>query len=289
MNVRNVFQRVRSRFTNGNQKKGALRGAQAASSIVPFDGYENGNQINLVDALSDPDLKELNSLLDWKCFVVDGRGRRFGDAAWQTKRCEPQAIPDPRILLMNDWFDLSDKQVLEVGCFEGIHTVALAQLARRVTAIDARIENVVKTIVRCAFFELHPTVFKCDIEAKPLDLDRLAADVIHHVGVLYHLRDPVAHLLDLKHFIRLGVMLDTHYARPEEATEVCETAGRSFRYKKYQEFGAKDPFSGMYDHSKWLLLEDIIWALNAAGFGRVEVIERREERNGPRVLLVASN
>lgn len=89
----------------------------------------------------------------------------------------------------------------------------------------------------------------------------MSADVVHHVGVLYHLKDPVQHLLDLGSFSRLGIMLDTHYALGSEATETYKVGGKNYRYKKYQE-GYDDPFSGMYDHSKWLMLADLVSVLN---------------------------
>ena len=255
--------------------------------IVPFKGFtDNLIPIRFVDSLSDQDLRDLNNLLPWKCFVADRQGRRFGNAARQGKRCEPQVIPDRRIGLMNERFDLSDKHVLEVGCFEGIHTIGLANYARKVTGVDSRVENVVKTMVRCAFFGLHPTVFKCDVEARPLDYGLLAADVVHHVGVLYHLQDPVSHLLDLKNFARVGVMLDTHYAEEGEVTGVYERELRQFRYKRYPE-DRTDHFSGMYDHAKWLLLEDIVAVLKEAGFNQVEIVERRAEPNGSRALIFA--
>lgn len=258
------------------------------SEIVPFKGFtDNLIPIRFVDSLSDEDLRRLNDLLPWKCFVADSHGRRFGNAAWRGKRCEPQVIPDRRIVLLNERFDLSDKHVLEVGCFEGIHTIGLAGFARKVTGVDSRIENVVKTMARCGFFGLHPEVVKCDVEARPLDYARLAADVVHHVGVLYHLRDPVSHLLDLQNLARLGVMLDTHYAEEQEAADVYESVQGRFRYKKYQEGDRTDHFSGMYDHAKWLLLEDIVALLREGGFSEVEIVERRAERNGPRVLLLA--
>lgn len=264
------------------------RVSQNGADLVPFKGHTSHcTPIKFVDPLSDADLAALNGLLDWKAFVTDSHGRRFGNAAWPGKRCEPQAVPDPRIVMLHERFDLSDKHVLEVGCFEGIHTAGISALARRVSAVDSRVENVVKTVVRCAFFGRYPTVFQCDLEARPLNYELLAADVLHHVGVLYHLRDPVGHLLDLKNFVRLGVMLDTHYADESEAVETYESSGRQFRYKRYQEFGHADPFSGMYDHSKWLLLDDIVALLQEAGFGRVEIAEQRAERNGPRVLLFA--
>jgi hypothetical protein len=238
-----------------------------------------------VDPLADADLERLNELLPWHCFTVDSHGRPFGRAAWAGKRVDPQPLPDRRIELFHDRFDLSGKHVLEVGCFEGVHTVALSRLANRVTAIDGRIENVVKTIVRCAFFDERPTVFALDLERPGAEAGLLKADLCHHVGVLYHLSDPVSHLRQLGTWIDRGVMLDTHYALPGQAGDRYKSGGRSYAFLRYGE--SRDPFSGMLDHSKWLLLDDIVELLSGAGFDAVEVVETREERNGPRALLMA--
>src|SRR5205823_686475 len=108
-----------------------------------------------------------------------------------------------------------------------------------------------------------------------------------HVGVLYHLDDPVRHLLGLGRTIARGLMLDTHYARDEDAGEEYEVDGRSYRYHMKREKGHADVFSGVYPRSRWLRLPDITDLLEAAGFGAIEVVERREERNGPRVLMFA--
>ena len=62
------------------------------------------------------------------------------------------------------------------------------------STLDARIENVVKTIVRCAFFGVSPRVAVLDLEDPAGQEGLLDADLCHHVGVLYHLSDPVAHL-----------------------------------------------------------------------------------------------
>ena len=260
-----------------------------ARSRVPLAGYtENRHQIALIEALSDDDLTRLNDLLQWNAFTVDSRGRRFGGLSWAGKRDRPQEVPDRRILLLNQRFALSDKHVLEVGCFEGIHTAGLCQFARQVTAVDGRIENVTKTIVRTAFYGYRPTVFLHDVEQYPAPVDFLRADVLHHVGVLYHLRDPVRHLLELGHFIRLGMMLDTHYALPEETSFSYVVNGRQYPYKQFGEQGVGDVFSGLYPHSKWLTLDVITDLLKESGFARVELVETRLERNGPRVLLFAS-
>jgi len=264
-----------------------LRKRDRFRARFPFQGFDQRrNEIPFVDGLSDADLNELNSLLHWNCFAVDRHGRRFGNATWEGKRSEPEAIPDPRIVQMHERLNLSGKHVLEIGCFEGAHTIGLCRFAGRVTAVDARIENVVKTLVRCGLFDVQATVFKCDVEDRPLDVERLSADLVHHVGVLYHLTDPVTHLADLSGWVREGLLLDTHVSSADEATLSYEAGGKSYRYRPYTEGGLGDAFSGMYDHAKWLVLEDLIDVLRQVGFERVEFLSETVGRHGARVTLI---
>lgn len=261
-------------------------GRRRSKPSLPLHGFEEQRTpAPLLDRLSDDELERLNDVLPWACFTADGRGRRVGDVAWAGKRDEPQVIPDRRGILLDERFGLADKHVLEIGCFEGVHTIGLCQRAAQVTAVDARVENVVKTIVRCAFYGWHPEVFVCDVE-DGASMAQLQADVVHHVGVLYHLRDPVAHLLALGRVARDGVLLDTHVATPAEATESMELDGRTYAYRRYREGGVDEVFSGMYEHAKWLTLEGLVDVLGWAGFGKVDVVEERAERNGTRVLVV---
>ena len=83
-------------------------------------------------------------------------------------------------------------------------------------------------------------------------------------------------------------MLDTHYVDDADATQRYDVDGLSYAYKPYGEFGRDEVFSGMYDHSKWLRIDDIVDLLGRAGFSTVNVAERRLERNGPRALIFAS-
>jgi tRNA (mo5U34)-methyltransferase len=248
---------------------------------------EDNAEVSLVEQLTDEDLKRLNELLPWRCFTVDRNGRPFGGAAWHGKRVAPEPIPDRRIRLFHERFDLSDKHVLEIGCFEGVHTIALCRLAERVTAVDARVENVVKTVVRCAFYDERPRVYRYDVESVEGGGELVPADLCHHVGVLYHLEDPVTHLGRLGNWISRGLMLDTHYAREEDATEEYLVGDERYRFRRYEELGRGDVFSGMRPASRWLRLDDIERLLRSSGFGTIDIVERREERNGPRVLLFA--
>jgi tRNA (mo5U34)-methyltransferase len=158
-----------------------------------------------------------------------------------------------------------------------------------VTAIDARVDNVVKTIVRCALHGCHPTAFTCDIESPTAaeELAGLDVDFVHHVGVLYHLRDPVSHVRTLGRIAGNGLLLDTHVAPTDQATEVFVVDGETYPYMRYAEGGKDEVFSGMYDHAKWLPVDTLVGLLGDAGFTSVDVIEERAERNGPRVLILA--
>lgn len=260
---------------------------------LPFKGYEHNKlKTPFIDILKDHELQELNNLLHWRCFTIDSHGRRFGNQAWSGKRTEPQIIPDRRLSILHKHFDLSNKHVLEIGCFEGIHTIGLCQYASKVTAIDSRIENVIKTIVRCACFGYSPRVFKYDVEADYdietfTDTSILSVDVIHHVGVLYHLRDPISHLKSLGDYASLGLMLDTHYVQEQNANNQYTINGITYRCKEYNEGGHAEVFSGMYTFSRWLCLSDIVIILRDIGFKTIEILEKRQERNGPRVLLIA--
>lgn len=252
---------------------------------MPFEGWTPSAQpAPRLDDLTDEQLKELNRLLPWACFTADSTGRRFGAAAWAGKRDAPQLIPDPRIVRLDELVPLQSKRVLEVGCFEGVHTVALCERASTVVAVDARIENVVKTIVRTAFYGYRPEVrvVNLDLDAELLGLE---CDIVHHVGVLYHLREPVPHLLALGRIAKEAIWLDSHVAGDADELETAESEGIPYRFRRFVE--GEDPFSGMHEHAHWLPLDDLKRVLRRAGFSQVEVLECREERNGRRVLVLA--
>lgn len=240
-----------------------------------------------VDALSDGDLEHLNQLLPWQSFTLDARGRQLGRPASPTKRHKPQGIPDRRIVELDRRVPLDGLHVLEIGCFEGLHTIALLDHGARVTAVDARIEHVLKTVARLWAFGLQTEVLLCDVELPSARQQLPEVDVTHHVGVLYHLVDPVRHLRDVLGRTRKAVMLDTHYAGDGAATGTYDVEGRNFAFQRVGEGGRADAFAGMYDHAKWLPLETLTGLLSEAGFRAVDVAELREERNGPRALIYA--
>jgi tRNA (mo5U34)-methyltransferase len=239
-----------------------------------------------INGLKGEELAILNSLLPWAAFILDSNGRSFGSAYSSTKRNVPQDVPDHRIIELDRRYQLSGKHVLEAGCFEGIHTVGLARHGATVAAFDGRIENVVKTLVRCWAFNVRADVFFWNLEEEKPESSNIECDILHHVGVLYHLMDPIKHLSAVLPSVRQALMLDTHIAL-EDGVVNAHSAGFDYRYTNFKEAGRKPPFAGLGDHAKWIVLDDLVRFLKQSGFTDVNIAEHRNERNGPRVLIYA--
>jgi SAM-dependent methyltransferase len=240
-----------------------------------------------VSAMSDEDLSKLNTILPWAAITVDEHGRHLGSAWSEDKRANVNKLVERRHVAFDEAFPLKDKHVLEVGCFEGIHTISLLALGAKVTGVDSRLENLLKTNTRlwCYGFDAH--VKKWDLEEEASVDIPASFDVLHHVGVLYHLSDPVGHLRDVLKRTGEALLLDTHVARDkEDTTSEYAVGGKSYRYYHYGEDTAS-PFGGERDHAKWLLLDDLQDIIRGEGFGDVRVVSDRNERNGRRITLWA--
>jgi len=261
-------------------------------NVEPHSIYSS----SILDKLSDDDLNKLNEILPWSCFILDSNGRKFGNSPSNVdyvvtkypKRDNPQIIPDQRITFLQNRINLKNKSVLEVGCYEGIHTIALSLLAKQVFAIDSRIENVVKTITRTNIMGFNPEVSVCNLENEDDVVKLNKVDVIHHVGVLYHLTNPVKNLMEMSFLSKKAILLDTHYSSTEMVNDEFEYNNNTYKYYRFTESGRADVFSGMNEHSKWLLKEDIIKILSSMGFINYEIIRDEIERNGPRFCILAS-
>jgi SAM-dependent methyltransferase len=235
--------------------------------------------------LSDRDLEEVNQMLDWHAGTLL-EGRLLGRLGVRPgKRTEPGPVPDPRIVTLDRLINLRDKAILEVGCFEGIHTLGLRMFAESVTAVDVRPVNVVKTLARLSFHGAWAKVFVADVEK--LDPSFGTFDVVFHCGVLYHLMSPVEHLLTVGRMCR-HLFLDTHVARDERRMESFRSDDFSYVGAYHDEGGWVDPFSGTGRYGLWLTSDSLKGALQQAGFRETRIIEEREERNGPRLALLAS-
>lgn len=244
------------------------------------DGLADFRALNLDQQALD----DANKLFDWRAVAPLPDGRLLGKPS-KGKRDALQKIPDNRILLLNKIVPLAGKSVLEVGCFEGLHTLGLRHFTDNVTAIDVRPANVFKTLARLSMHGADAKVFVADCET--MDASFGTFDVCFHIGVLYHLVDPVRHLQKVAS-LASTLYLDTHVAPPNRRLEKEQIDGEEYSYITVTEGGWADPFSGKHKTSKHLALESLRRAITKAGYGKQKLLQYRDERNGPRVLIVAS-
>lgn len=233
--------------------------------------------------ISDQSLQELNAALPWHAGTLLADGRLVGRLdARPHKREEVQPIPDKRIRRLDEALSLAGKSVLEVGCFEGIHTLGLRQFGADVTAVDIRPMNVLKTLARLSAHGESARVFVLDVE-EATALGHF--DVVFHCGVLYHLEDPVTHLRNLLPACD-AIYLDTHVAGAGREGDTLVVADETFHGYRHQEGGWNDPFSGRGANAFWLSPQDLQALLEAQGFA-CETWSERAERNGARIGLMA--
>ena len=171
--------------------------------------------------------------------------------------------------ILNDRIPLKDLRVFEPGCGDGVFTEQLALVAKTVMAVDGRAENLRKASAKTHHL-LNVQLDQGDVESTNFQREY---DVVFHVGLLYHLADPVAHLKQMFRIARRAVFLDTHHAPRGASTSRHENV--------------KMPREGMRPISVWLPLNEIIAIAGECGF-LVEIVNQREERNGPRATLLCT-
>lgn len=227
-----------------------------------------------VDSFTEAQLASVNAAHPWDCCTLDGRGRRVGRPDGRLYE-----IPHRLVVMAEQWLGVKGRSVVEFGCLEGAQTISLCKLTDRVTAIDARPGNLVKTAVRTAIYGHFPTIKRVDVEIEPPP----PAYVYFHAGVLYHLLDPVEHLRLLSRSCRC-LLLDTHYTKEPRQSYTTKSGGL-YRVEEKREEVAEIR-AGMRSVSRWLTM-DALKAVLGDGFSDVALMDDREERNGPRCTIVA--
>lgn len=226
-----------------------------------------------LDRLSNGDLAAINAKYDWLTGTKDRVGRVLGS------RDKVFHIPDGKVRIADEKIGLAGKSVVEFGCLEGAQTVSLCGLAANVVAIDGRLPNLEKTEARCALYGHSPTLVMMDLE----DHAPEPADVYFHSGVLYHLANPVDHLLRICPNTK-AMLLDTHHVKAPKAKYQAKD-GKEYACGLYPEL-VGHPKSGLSKTARWLELDDIV-AILGQFFGSVEVIRSEQERYGLRATIVA--
>jgi SAM-dependent methyltransferase len=172
-------------------------------------------------------------------------------------------------------------RVLELGSLEGGHSLPLAIRGYKVTAVEAREENLRRAkYVRRLLNVRHVKFVHADLERTPLtSFGRF--DCVLCAGLLYHLPEPWR-LIDELPSCAPATLIRTHYASSAEV-EVNGLQG-----SWYTEGARDEPLAGLSPKSFWLTLPSMLGRLEQAGFRHVEIVGFPEHSSGPLVTIFAS-
>jgi hypothetical protein len=195
-----------------------------------------------------------------------------------------QVSNDPRVRQFFERFP-DVRTILELGSLEGGHTFTLArhQGVERVLAIEGRLANIDKAKFIGSLLGVSNVQFK-QANLEQLQLQTLGYfDAIFCCGLLYHLPEPWK-LVSQGPLVAPSLFIWTVYANENEATiEIDGLHGR-----EYIEGGLNEPLSGLSAKSTWLTLPSLLELLKRSGYGKIEVLEKSQNPNGPAVSLAAS-
>ena len=169
-------------------------------------------------------------------------------------------VGDPRVTRFFEVFP-NVQRILELGSFEGGHTLALAEHpgVSRVVGLESRDANLKKSALLRRLVPMPNAAFsQCNLETVSLQ-SYGQFDAIFCCGLLYHLPDPIKLL---KQFAGAApnIYIGTHYAI-EVDIEVNGVRG-----SVYKEHGLKDTLSGMSMTSLWLTLDCLLSTLTECGY-----------------------
>lgn len=245
---------------------------------------------NLGIESADPfEISALSMLLPWGSFINVGP-HRLGNAYRSSKRSHPECIPEKIVKQLNDVLPLRGLSVVESGCFEGTHSLSLAHYGAKVYAFDARIENIVKSLVKAWCFGRESSIKfdLIDIESQSVSERILnsgyfddGVDLYHCRGVMYHLSDPAKYLKDISVLSPMYLYIHTQLARASQVDTNIETCLGRYDFYRYSEPGRHELFAGTTKYALWVTSGDLVDMLSSLGYV-VAYSKEWEERHGNR-------
>jgi hypothetical protein len=201
--------------------------------------------------------------------------------------------------------DLSDKRILELGPLEAAHTSILDRTnPRLIDAIEANKLAFMRCLVAKQIYEIKNATFYLGDFVKWLEDPANRYDFIVACGVLYHMKEPV-HLIELMAKRADSFFIWTHYydevamppSDPRRAafrmrTELRSAQGMDMKIHERSYFGAEAQKSfcgGPSDTHYWMERQDILGLIKALGFHRIQINDERPDHpGGPAFSIYAS-
>jgi hypothetical protein len=195
-----------------------------------------------------------------------------------------QVVNDGRVKQFLERFP-NVRTILELGSLEGGHTFTLARHphVERVLAVEGRLANIDKAKFISSLLGVSNVQFE-HANLEQLQLVSLGHfDAVFCCRLLYHLPEPWK-LISQAPLVAPRLFVWTVYANEDEAT--IEIDG--LRGREHLEGGLNEPLSGLSPKSFWLTLASLLELLKRSGYGKIDVLEKSQNPNGPAVTLAAT-
>ncbi|MFC1979662.1 class I SAM-dependent methyltransferase [Chloroflexota bacterium] len=175
--------------------------------------------------------------------------------------------------------------ILDLGSLEGGQTFQLAKHPGvRVLGVEGRQSNIDRAEFVQRLLGIKNVKFVlADLEK--CDMSKFGRfDCVFCSGILYHLPEPWK-LIEGIRTVTNKLFIWSHYAADDKANEVRH----GFRGWWYQEFGIKDPMSGLSPRSFWLTFQSLQDMFKQYGFIRLKILQDYPQAQpGPCTTLVCS-
>lgn len=195
-----------------------------------------------------------------------------------------------RVINLNAALPLAGLKVLEIGTLDGYHACQLAKLDADVTATDVRLDNLTKALMRSITLGLR------NIKFAYLDIDDMSGiakdefDLLFCSGVMYHLKDPLATLYNIKDKFK-HILWEGHTAHPNKEklnafynNYDIDYTSFAFQYTEYAEPGYDNKLAAKdVSTSKWFTKESWYKFFGCCGLKIVSTLyEDFPNPHGPR-------
>ena len=186
---------------SGHGRSAVWQPILAQLPVITDARFDNGESVKLSAPVPIPTAtlqalrSSLQALCPWRKGPFDLFGQKI-DAEWQSHWKWRRVFPHLA--------DLSERRVLDVGCGNAYYAWRmLGAGAKVVVGLDPGVLSVTQFRAVKHFLPQAPVVV-LPLESAALDRELNVFDSVFSMGVLYHRRDPIAHLQELRRALRRG-------------------------------------------------------------------------------------
>ncbi len=211
---------------------------------------------------------------------------------------------DQRIKMLQEFYSLYGKNILELGPLEAGHTYMMHQAgAKHITAIEANSRAFLKCLLVKELYQLNRTSFLHGEVMAYLQDCTERFDLCVASGILYHMMQPSVFLESCSR-ISNRLFIWTHYAIPEMIDQhpvlkkkIKRKHRQTFRGYEYDEYEYSytdalgwDGFcGGTAETCRWITKDALLHILAQCGLSQVHVFfdDIASHPNGPNICLMA--